>query len=120
MFVIKPDTSDHVEATTAPDIAANDLSLAARTKAVLQRHYPGWAWRVQIPIGQGVIIVRNLDCDWKGKFGFVLHKDKVSRDLELKVMRAGGELLERYKMIRAAYDPRNLEGRKMVFEKAET
>ena len=119
MHILKQDTSDFVEPATDPSIAFTDISLAARAKNVLTKHYPGWCWYVSVPPGQGVIIVRNLDLNPRGQYGFSLHKDRVSRDFEMKVMFAGGELLERWRAKRAAFNPQILEGRIMALEKPD-
>ena len=100
-------------------ILPRDWSLARDVRYMLETHYPEWAWGVEIPPGQNVVIVRNLDCDPRGKFGFVLHRDKLDPTLRRVVM-AGGEFLERYRMRRAAYRPEETEGRLMVTERPET
>ncbi len=73
-----------------------DLAFAKRVSAVLQRHYPNYRWRVEADTRAKLIKVQNIDLS--GSWGFVLHMTKIScdTDLERKVMRAGGETLERY------------------------
>lgn len=72
-----------------------DVILCGEVGAKLTQHYPGWAWKIEIPPNNGVVIVRNLDLDAKGKWGFVLPKDKLGPGLH-HIMIAGGELLERW------------------------
>jgi hypothetical protein len=61
----------------------------------LERLYPGWRWWVECKAETGVVYVKNLDLS--GEYGFVVHLARLAQDPELKtVMRAGGEVLERY------------------------
>ena len=63
--------------------------------AHLERLYPGWRWWVECRVEAGVVYVKNLDLS--GEYGFVIHLARLAQDPELKtVMRAGGEVLERY------------------------
>lgn len=73
-----------------------DVLLCSEIGAKLTKLYPGWAWKIEIPPGNDVVIVRNLDLDARGKFGFVMPKSGLGPDLH-HVMLAGGELLERWK-----------------------
>ncbi len=102
-----------------PRIARRDWPLARAVRHVLESHYPEWAWGVEIPQGQNVVIVRNLDCDPKGKYGMVLHRDKLDPALR-QVVLAGGEFLERFRMRRAGYRPEETNGRVLVLERPET
>ena len=111
-------------ATIAPPpiaaaIAPCDWSLARDVRHVLETHYPGWVWGVEIPEGQNVVIVRNLDCDPHGKYGMVLHRDKLDPTLR-KVVDAAGEFLERYRMRRGAYRPEEIDGRILILERPDT
>ena len=79
-----------------------DDSLIVQIQLALERHYPGWAWYVEVPPGQNIAVIKNLDLGSRGKpWGFVLHKSRIGHDMKL-VMRAGGELLERYRQRRGA------------------
>ncbi len=102
-----------------PHIAPRDWSLARDVRHILETHYPGWIWGVEIPEGQNVVIVRNLDCDPHGKYGMVLHRDKLDPTLQ-KVVAAAGEFLERYRMRRGAYREEETDGRILVLEKPDT
>jgi hypothetical protein len=107
--------------TDTPQVALDDL-LTARTMAeTLHKHYPGHLWGVSCDWKQGVADVRNmgLSGNWgfrlvlAGPNGFYTHSD-----LEKQVMRAGGELLERFKQRRGAateaihHIPQDFAGRK--------
>jgi hypothetical protein len=104
-----------------PDVAPIDRDIGRRILETLHRHYPGWAWIVDVPAGQNVAIVRNLDCDPRGKMGFVIYKTALYGDYSMKsIVFAGGEFLERYKILCRGYSPKMLEGRQMIFEKPQT
>ncbi len=81
-----------------------DLAFAKRVGAVLQKHYPNYGWRVDADTRRKTIHVQNVDLS--GQWGFVLHMGKIAdeTDLDKKVMRAGGEILERYGLRRLGFD----------------
>jgi len=88
---------------------AQDLALANRMKDVLDAHYPGHMWLVRVQHKQGVAIIRNLSLrDRNGlqgigaKMGMVRHIDQIRPDLK-DVVRAGGELLERWGIPRGRF-----------------
>lgn len=63
----------------------------------LNKKYPGYAWVVMVDDVAGVM---NIEC-WNisGRMGYTLHMTNLMHDagvMNKKVMRAGGELLERY------------------------
>lgn len=91
-----------------PGLAADEM-LARRCLEVLDRHYSGHKWGVEAKSEQGVVIVRNYDLS--GRWGFLLKLhgfNGLYMDPNLdSVMRAGGELLERYRVIRGRYKPEN-------------
>lgn len=64
----------------------------------LMRLYPGYNWRVLVNNGLADIRCTNLS----GKLGFIIKLPSVysASELDRLVMRAGGEILERYKVNR--------------------
>lgn len=78
-----------------------DIELCRRIADVLLKHYPGHVWNVEANTETGGVANIKLNYPDKlgilPKFGFRLHIDKLNDD---KIMRAGGELLERYKLAR--------------------
>ena len=68
-----------------------DHVLAKNVAEVLDKKYPGWLWAVNVM--DGVVTVKSMLLS--GNWGFVLHADKIDNDYK-NVMRAGGEILERY------------------------
>lgn len=78
-------------------VTANEMLLAKNAAEVLHKHYPGHLWAVNVDSQGGILNVFNMRLS--GRWGFTLHLDDVFHDPDLKsVMRAGGELLERYHM----------------------
>jgi len=78
---------------------ANDEILACRASELLQRHYPGYVWAVNVNSEEkgGVMTIKNFSVS--STWGMVLHIAKLDNKLK-KVVRAGGELLERAGLIR--------------------
>ena len=73
----------------------NELLLSKKVGEHLNKHYPGHLWAVHVR--GGVVMVQNLLLS--GKWGFILKEKDLDPDLKM-VMRAGGELLERYNVSR--------------------
>ena len=81
-----------------------ELALGKQVAEALHDHYPGHLWAVNVE--RGLVTVMNLALS--GRWGFVLHQAKVQGDPDMKeVMRAGGELLERYNVARGAATERS-------------
>ncbi len=76
------------------DLEPHELVMMKNIAATLERHYPPpkgmplW-WGVEI--NHSVVNIFNLSLS--GREGYILHVDKLSDE---KVVRAGGEILERY------------------------
>lgn len=77
-----------------------EIALAKRAGDYLCAKYPGFAWMVTVT--GGVLAVRNVSLS--GTWGFIVkHVDSFSAtDLDKQLMRAGGEILERYRITRTA------------------
>lgn len=83
------------------DIEAANKTIAKEVAECLNTHYPNHAWMVNANVETGIVEVRNLRLS--GQWGFILHMDKLATDPSMKlVIRAGGELLERYNVARSA------------------
>lgn len=97
------DAKQQTKAKISRDL--KDLAVAKQVSAVLQDHYPNYNWRVEADTRKKMITVQNMDLS--GKWGFVLHMMKIFSvsDLNKKVMRAGGELLERFRLSRLGFNP---------------
>lgn len=92
------DTTSHVD----PFIAA-DLALTKRIAETLEQHYPGHAWMVRVTHAGGIAQIALPILMPRNQF-FVLHLHRLSGDPGLKaVIRAGGDILERYNLPRQAF-----------------
>jgi hypothetical protein len=91
--------------TDAPDIEVNDYITAKNMAESLHKYYPDHLWAVTCDGDRGIATVRNMALS--GNWGFVLHlKDQYSAsDWDKQLMRAGGELLERYRIYRGRSIP---------------
>ena len=94
---------DEIVSNFLPDIRSSGLeeNLCQQVMTKLWQTYPGWTWWVDVPPGQGVVVIKNLTINPKGKYGMCLR----IRDIETKmhiVMRLAGELLERFHKQRGA------------------
>jgi hypothetical protein len=92
--------------TDSPTVTANEYILARETAATLHECYPGYLWGVNVE--RSIVNVRNLNLS--GMWGFTLHVPAIYSASEWKkqVMRAGGEILERYRMRRGQRDEQRL------------
>jgi hypothetical protein len=86
----------------------SDFQLAKRVAEYLFKHYPGHPWLVGANIAAGVVDI-HLAYPVKvaskmGSLGHYIHVASLTSDAAWKkVMRAGGDLLERYNMARRGY-----------------
>lgn len=81
----------------------NDEILAKRCADMLNRHFPGHLWAVNVNATEtgGVVIIKNFSISFR--YGYTLHIEKLDPELK-KVLRAGGEILERAKMRRGYWN----------------
>lgn len=88
----------------APDLAIMDFNTAKEMAETLHTAYPGHMWAVTCEGDKGVASVRNLALS--GEWGFILKLSDMysSSDWKKKVIMAGGELLERFKLRRGLAD----------------
>jgi hypothetical protein len=89
--------------TDAPDICANDLVLSKEIADTLHAHYPGHLWGVTVQGVHGVADIRNLMLDARYGYRLKIVKEYSASNLKRRVILAGGEILERYKLDRGAY-----------------
>lgn len=82
------------------DLSASGKLLAMEVGDTLNKHYPGHLWAVTVDEDGGVLVVKNLALS--GNWGFVFHLNKLPNGKSIRpaVVRAGGELLERYNLSR--------------------
>ena len=87
---------------------ANDEILAKRAADLLNSHYPGYLWAVNVnstPTG-GVLIIKNFTLSYR--YGWTLHITKLDNKLK-KVIMAGGDFLERARMNRGRWKEEELK-----------
>ena len=77
--------------------SVGDAILERNVGQVLTRTYPGYIWFVETHPDGGVVYVRCMNLS--GRWGFVLHINKIDNDYKA-VKNAGGEILERYRVSR--------------------
>lgn len=89
---------------SAIGINANDLVMSKGMADALHRHYPGHLWAVTCEGEKGIATVRDLMLS--GTYGVILKLPAIysASAFEKEVMRAGGEILERYRLKRGAVD----------------
>ena len=81
-----------------------DIALAKRIGEVLQFHYPAHPWYVEVEHVHGIAKV-SIPALMGWTAYFVIHLGSLSVDPSMKiVVKAGGEILERYKLPRNKYD----------------
>lgn len=89
-------------------VIPEDQKLADRSAKLLIAHYPGYPWCVRCSSRQGILTVRLLIVGYEqftSLFHFVMHLKDVHADPNLRcVVRAGGELLERWGLARRGID----------------
>lgn len=93
--------------TATPILRANDEVIAKEVAELLLQHYPGFLWAVSIDSRDtvGMLDIRNLSLSGKWGFRFPLTEYLDGTDTRRKIVRAGGEMLERYRMPRRRFDP---------------
>lgn len=107
-----------------PHLSALDMNMSKTLAEALHRHYPGHLWGVNVSHRTGLIEIRNLYL--AGNWGYVMKLQPIYSisSLEMDVMRAGGEILERFRMSRAQFQaeqyaaaPTDFAGR-LLFDKS--
>lgn len=98
-------THAEIDIHTANDAA--DLIVCHQVNEILQKHYPNHLWAVGCNHEAGTVHVElpyQTRIQTRFPFGFLLHVSSMKNadEMEKKVMLAGGELLERYKLKRGA------------------
>jgi hypothetical protein len=83
-----------------PHKAADD-ALAKRVVETLEYHYPGYPWKAEIDHGQGVVMIAIPQL--MGLFKYLVKIWRIKSDPTLEcIMKAGGAILEVYKLPRRA------------------
>jgi hypothetical protein len=88
-------------------VDVNEMLLVKRTFAALEKAYPGHSWSVMVK--QGIMDIQ-LCSAFTGNMGYTIkHMQSYSAsDLDRQIVKAGGELLERYRQRRGRLDDASL------------
>lgn len=100
--------------------SAATLSLVKGIADTLERHYPGWGWMVSPDERGGVVNLQVMRFLNNGRnWGFTFKTSQVQEDVRLRsVVKAGGELLERYGAVVGPYSKDAMRGVKWYLGQA--
>ena len=104
--------TQHVENHDGHTHTACDEILAKNASNLLNQHYPGYLWAVNVNSDEkgGVMVIKNFSISFR--YGYTLHLKKLDNKMK-KVIKAGGEILERASMARGMYNggmPKSIDG----------
>jgi len=87
-------------ATDAPQLSANDLVFAKEMAEALHAAYPNHLWAVTCESEKGIATIRNMMLS--GDWGYILRLPTIysMSQFKHKVLHAGGEILERFRLAR--------------------
>lgn len=86
----------------SPQLAINEFFIAKNAAELLHKHYPNHLWAVSV---DGYYLdVRNLYLSGNYGFRIAIPSFYSSSEFDKQIMRAGGEILERYRQRRARAD----------------
>lgn len=100
-FLMEPGEKGNLNDLAEQQRAIQAMALAKEIGDKLHEHYPGYPWAVSVNNGstQGTVNIYNWALSQR--YGYVLHLTTVQNDPTLKcVLLAGGELLERGRLLR--------------------
>lgn len=86
--------------TDNASLSANDMVLAKAMTETLQQHYPGHLWGVHVDGFQGMADIRNLGLSGNWGYRMKLGTMYSASSWSARVIQAGGEILERYRISR--------------------
>lgn len=100
---------------SAQETNANDMIMAKEIADALHGQYPGHLWAVNVDGRNGVAHINNLMLS--GQMGYTLKLANIfsASDFKRDVIRAGGEILERYRLARGRFDEAQYAGLKTNF-----
>lgn len=79
-----------------------ELAVVRKAGAIIERHYPGHPFEIRVDAKQGVLMLRLNPL--MGLYWHVIHLSTLVGDPSYRaVIRAAGEILERYQMPRAGF-----------------
>lgn len=87
-----------------PEHEAAELALARELAELLDKHFPGYLWAVNVTLRGGMATVQSLALS--GEWGCYVPLARILNDPARKyLIQCGGELLERYRVHRGRMDP---------------
>ena len=86
----------------------NDYVMSKNMAEALHKHYPGHQWAVTCEGAKGIATIRDLFLS--GQWGYILKLPEIysGSAFEADVIRAGGEILERFGLDRGKLDAAQL------------
>lgn len=86
-----------------PEHHAREIHIAKQVSEVLEKHYPGYMWGVNVNLPGGMVDIKALRLS--GVWGCYIKLASIINDPYMtKVKEYGGEILERYRVSRSAAD----------------
>lgn len=93
-----------LDPTATASISPNDLLMSKTIAEALHEAYPGQRWAITCDSETGIITIRNL---WlSGTWGYLMKIKEIYSASQLRhdVLVAGGEVMERFNMMRGRFD----------------
>ncbi len=95
----------------SPENHLKEIRLAKQISEVLDKHYPGYMWAVNVDIRNGMATIQALRLS--GEWGCYVPLHQFINDPYLaKIKQYGGEILERYRVSRSAASEDQIQGLK--------
>lgn len=86
-----------------PEDAVREMQLAQEIGELLNKHYPGYLWAVNVTLHGGMATIQSLALS--GEWGCYIPLSRIIHDPKMSyVIKCGGEILERYRVRRGAVD----------------
>lgn len=86
------------------DASPREELLNMNIARILEKHYPGHRWAISCKEHTGMATIKNVSLSRHYGYYLNLRNCQKAADLEKAVMRAGGEILERYYVERKRAD----------------
>ncbi len=86
-----------------------DQQICVQVAQVLTRHYPGYDWLVEADHRKGFIDIRNVSLDGQLGCRIKMGGYATASELEKLTMRYGGEILERFHVVRGTKRPEQID-----------
>lgn len=93
-----------VENQQKAEAHANDYVMAKDAAEALTAAYPGWMWGVNVDGRTGMCDIRNFNLSGQRGYRLKLRDIYSASSFKEDVIKAGGEILERYNQARGKFD----------------